>query len=426
MIAAYVLDINGSPLMPMSNFKRVRKFLRNGKAKVVKREPFTIKLLYEPETKVVQEVNLGIDTGSSRVGVAAVGNGKTLYAAEVTIRNDISKKMDRRAKARRARRVRKLRYRKPRFNNRRNSIISGRFSPTMVSKINSHIREIELVRSILPIKNLVLETGTFDPHKLKNPSIRGWGYQKGPNYGFGNSKAACLSRDNYTCQHCKAKKGTLHAHHIVYRSQGGSDDLDNLITLCEGCHKDLHAGKLKKFESKIQGKRKGNLKHATQMNSIRKQLLKLYPKAIETIETFGYVTKENRQNLGLEKSHINDAIVIASAGELVKLPKEVFIKKHVTKGDYQLTKGVRGEMKIPTGKIHGFRKFDKVEYLGKKYFIKGRRTVGTCVLMDIYGNSITFQDAPRGFKTPKMSNLIRLKARSTTLCIREGLIQNTA
>lgn len=182
----YVLDINSEPLMPTERHGKVRRMLREGKAKVVRREPFTIKLLYEPETKVVQEVNLGVDTGSSKVGVAAVGNGKTLYAAEVTIRNDISKKMDRRAKARRSRRTKKLRYRKPRFNNRRNSTISGRFSPTMVSKVNSHIREIEFIKSILPVSTLVLETGTFDPHLLKmqeenKPFNRSWGYQKGPN-----------------------------------------------------------------------------------------------------------------------------------------------------------------------------------------------------------------------------------------------------
>lgn len=417
----YVLDINGKPLMPTERHGKVRRLLRDGKAKVVRREPFTIKLLYEPETRVVQDINLGVDTGSSEVGVAAVGHGKTLYATGVTIRNDITKKMDRRRGARRARRVRKLRYRKPRFDNRRNSIKSGRFSPTMISKINSHIREIEFVKSILPIKNLILETGTFDPHKLKNPNIRGWGYQKGPNYGFGNSKAACLNRDSYTCQHCKTKKGALHAHHIVYRSQGGSDDLENLITLCEQCHKDLHDGKLKEFESKLKGKRKGSLKHATQMNSIRKQLLKYYP---EAIETFGYIAKENRQTLGWEKSHINDAIVIASAGERVKLPKEVFIKKHVSKGDYQLTKGVRGEKKIPTGKIHGFRKFDKVKYFGKDYFIKGRMSSGFAILMNIEGEKVDFSHLPKGYKTPKLKNLTKTSSRSSELCMLVRITEN--
>lgn len=111
---------------------------------------------------------LGVDTGSSKIGCAVVTSKKeVLYISEVKIRNDITIKMDRRRAYRRARRTRKLRYRKARFDNRGNSIKKDRFSPTMVSKINSHIRGIEFIKSILPISTLVLETGTFDPHLLK-------------------------------------------------------------------------------------------------------------------------------------------------------------------------------------------------------------------------------------------------------------------
>lgn len=424
----YVIDINNSPLMPTKRFGKVRRMLREGKAKVVRKEPFTIKLLYEPKTNVVQEVTLGVDTGSDKVGTATIANDEVVYASEVQIRNDISKKMDRRRASRRNRRSRKTRYRKPRFLNRKNSIKKDRFSPTMISKINSHIREIEFIKSILPVSTLVLETGTFDPHLLKvqeegKPFNRSWGYQKGANYGFGNAKAACLNRDNYTCQCCKTKKGTLNTHHIVYRRNGGADTLDNLITLCEECHKKLHKGELKEFEARLKGERKGMLKHATQMNSIRKQLFRHYP---EAIETFGYVTKENRQLLGLPKSHVLDACVIASQGEMFDWNLWYFKKRHVSKGDYQLTKGIRGEIKIPTGKIYGFRKFDKVEYLGKEYFIKGRMSSGFATLMDISGTKADFSHMPRGQKTPQMIKFRRIEARRTTLCIRQRTMLSIA
>lgn len=412
----YVLDIHGHPLMPIKRFGKVRRMLRDGQAKVVRREPFTIKLLYEPKTNVVQDVVLGVDTGSDKVGTAAISNDTIVYASEVQIRNDISKKMGSRRASRRNRRNRKTRYRKSRFLNRGNSIKKERFSPTMTSKINSHIREIKFIKSILPVSTLVLETGNFDPHLLKMEGQsfnRRWGYQKGPNYGFGNAKAACLNRDNYTCQYCKTKKGTLHAHHIIYRINGGADTLDNLITLCEECHNKLHKGELQTFESKLKGKKKGQLKHSTQMNSIRKQLLRHYP---EAIETFGFITKENRQLLGLPKLHAIDACVIASQGGMFDWNLWCFKKRHVAKGDYQLTKGNRGEQKIPTGKIHGFRKFDKVEYLGKKYFIKGRMSSGFATLMDISGTKADFSHMPRGQKTPQTIKFKRIKARSTTLC----------
>ena len=97
----YVLDIHGHPLMPTKRFGKVRRTLRDGQAKVVCKEPFTIKLLYEPKTNVVQDVILGVDTGSDKVGTAAIANNTVVYASEVQIRNDISKKMDARRAYRR-------------------------------------------------------------------------------------------------------------------------------------------------------------------------------------------------------------------------------------------------------------------------------------------------------------------------------------
>lgn len=331
--------------------------------------------------------------------------------------------MDARRANRRNRRSRKTRYRKPRFSNRSNSIKKDRFSPMMVSKINSHIREIEFIKSILPISTLVLETGTLDPHLLRmegQPFNRHWGYQKGPNYGFANVKAACLNRDNYTCQCCKTKKGTLHAHHIIYRRNGGADTLDNLITLCEECHKKLHRGELESFEAKLKGKKKGQLKHATQMNSIRIQLLKHYP---EAIETFGFITKENRQLLGLPKAHFIDACVIASQGQMFNWDLWYFKKRHIPKQERILCKGIRGEKRIPTGKILGFKRYDKVQYLGVDCFIKGRRSSGAFVLSDISNNTIDFR--PLGGKAnPSYKLITRLNARTSTLCTKVKITQN--
>jgi hypothetical protein len=43
----YVLNINGEPLMPTERHGKVKHLLKTGKAVVVKRSPFTIKLTYE-------------------------------------------------------------------------------------------------------------------------------------------------------------------------------------------------------------------------------------------------------------------------------------------------------------------------------------------------------------------------------------------
>jgi hypothetical protein len=220
-----------------------------------------------------------------------------------------------------------------------------------------------------------------------------------------------LNRDNYTCQYCKGKHkdSKLEVHHIVYRSQGGSDEASNLITLCHTCHKALHNGKIK---LNLSGKTKGSLKYATQMNSIRKQLFRAYPSAIET---FGYITKANRLKLGVDKEHYYDACTIATQGNSFKVKSNLYIKRCVSEGDFQKTKGIRSERHIETRKICGFRKFDKVRYLGKEYFIKGRRSAGSAVLMNILGEGIDFSSMSRGYKTPKLCNCKRITARTSQI-----------
>ena len=416
-VMVYVTSKDGQPLMLTNRHGKVRHLLKTGQAKVINRCPFTIKLLYN-STTYTQNLTLGIDTGSGTIGAAVSDdNGNILYMSKIVVRNDITDKMTQRSKYRRNRRNRKTRYRKVRSLNRKNSIKSGRFSPTMMSKFHSHIKEIEFIKSILPVTTLVLETSQFDTHlmknpKLANPKIKHWGYQKGINYGFENTKAMVLNRDDYTCQCCKGKHkdSKLEVHHIVFRSNGGSDEESNLVTLCHTCHTNLHKGVI---TLKLRGKKKGTLKYATQMNSIRCQLLKYYP---EAIETFGYVTKANRLSVGIEKDHHLDACVIATGTKPVVIKTNLlYLKKSISKGDYQQTKGVRSEQPISTGKICGFRKFDKVRYFGKEYFIKGRMSTGYAILMDIDGKKADFSARPRGYKTPQLSNCKRLAARTSQM-----------
>ena len=130
----------------------------------------------------------------------------------------------------------------------------------MTSKIEAHLREIRFVQSLLPITSIVLEAGAFDPHALKNPEVlhNKWLYQQGSTYGFANTKASVVARDNSPCQHCKgkSKEKRLEVHHIVFRSQNGSEEEANLLTLCKTCHDALHAGTI---TLKRTGKKKGML-----------------------------------------------------------------------------------------------------------------------------------------------------------------------
>ena len=164
---------------------------------------------------------------------------------------------------------------------------------------------------------------------------------------------------------------------------------------------------------KKNGKRKGQLKHTTQMNSIQTQLLKLFPDAKET---FGFITKEHRQLMSLPKEHYTDAVVIASQGQDVDFKTQiVLLKKCVSSGDYQQTKGIRSEQRIPTGKIQGFRKFDKVRYSGNDYFIKGRMSTGYAILMDIEGVKLTLKPIP------KFNRMERISARKSWIIHRKTI-----
>lgn len=421
----YVLKQNGQPFMPTERFGKVRRLLKEKKAKVVRREPFTIKLLYEPDTDVVQACYCGVDTGSKHIGVAVVGNDRVLYQSQIELRTDIKKKMDKRRGFRRLRRSRKTRYRKARFLNRRNSIKKDRLPPSVKHKVQAHIDEIEFCKKLLPVsdENLIFEVSQFDIVLMKNPSltseeVKKWGYQQGFDYGYSSRREAIRHRDNYTCQCCGKKNCRLEVHHIKFRRDGGTDDEDNLITLCKECHDGVHAGTI---ELNKKPKKSKNLKYATHMSIIRSQLLKKYPDAIET---FGFVTAENRNHLKLKKDHYIDACVIASGGLEFEHSNIILYKRRVSKGDYQLCKGIRGEQIIPTGKICGFRKFDKVVYLRKEYFIKGRMSSGFAVLMGIDGNKVDFSYMSKGLKTPKLLNCKRVSSRISCLCITQKIVLN--
>lgn len=388
-MVVYVLNQNGQPLMPTVRFGKVRRLLRDRKAKVIRRCPFTIKLLYEPSTDMVQECYCGVDTGSKYIGTAVIGNDKVLYQSQTELRDDIKKKLN-------------------------------RLPPSIRHKVQAHIDEIEFCKKILPVSYLILEVSQFDTALMKNPTlvdekVKKWGYQEGFNYGYSCRREAVLHRDGYTCQCCGKKNCRLEVHHIIFRSNDGTDDENNLITLCEGCHKKVHDSVIT-LDKKP---KKMNLKYATHMSIIRSQLLKIYPQAIET---FGFVTSENRNHLGLEKAHYIDACVIAGDGLPFELSDMIYYKRRVSKGNYRLTKGIWGGQRLPTGKFYGLRKLDKVEYLGEEYFIYSRNSFGYVTLTDIFGNKIKFNYMPNGYKTQKMSNCKRISARRSSLCKKEGEI----
>lgn len=393
--------------MPTTRSK-TRKLLKSGKAKIYKREPFTIQLLCQTgESK--QEISLGIDAGSKFVGISATTKQEELFSAEYKLRNDIVDLLSTRRQNRRTRRNR-LRYRKARFQNRKKP--KGWLAPSIQHKIDSHINIVDMVHTILPISKIIVETASFDIQKIQNPEISGKKYQEGNQLEFWNVRAYVLFRDNHACQHCKGKSKDkiLNIHHIESRKTGG-DSPNNLITLCETCHNDYHKGKI---ELKI--KRGQSFKDTTFMGVMRWSFYEQLKSKYKNISmTYGYITKNARIENGLEKLHRVDARCI-SGNPLAKpsiywyfIEKKRCQNRQIHKAN--ILKGGKKKLNQAEYLVKGYRLFDKVKYDNKEYFIFGRRNSGFFDIRDLDGNKVN-----KGSISCKKIKLI--ETRKTILCER--------
>lgn len=384
----YVLDINGHPLMPTERHGKVKHLLKNGKAKVVKRCPFTIQLLYKSLT-YTQSIILGVDAGSKHIGLSATTNDKEFYASDVELRTDIVKLISKRRELRRSRRNRKTRYRQARFDNRKRK--DGWLVPSISQKIKCHIKVVENVHKILPITNIVVETASFDIQKIKNPNIKDTEYQQGEQLDFWNVREYVLFRDEHICQCCKGKTKDkiLNVHHIESRKTGGNAP-NNLITLCETCHKGYHNGTVR-LPKTI--KRGIIFRDAAFMGIMRWAFYnKLREKYKNVSMTYGYITKNTRIENKLPKKHYVDARCI-SGHPLAKPSEMIYYQKKIRCHNRQLfkintLKGGTRKRNQSERVIKGYILFDKVKYQGKEYFVFGRRISGFFDIRELNGNKV--------------------------------------
>ena len=225
-------------------------------------------------------------------------------------------------------------------------------------------------------------------YKLKNPKVSGVEYQHGEGEGFYNVKSAVLSRDNYTCQICGKTHTRLEVHHIILRSEGGSNRMDNLAVLCKDCHAKVHTGELD-FTKKVK-----SFKHSAHMNIMRKRLVQSLKNEFSNVfETFGYLTKYVREKLGLVKSHCNDAFIISHNLDAEQSDIEYLYKK-VRRHNRQIhkskpSKGGKRKRNQSPYIVNGFRRYDKVIYNNKECFITGKRSSGYFQLKTFDGTVIS-------------------------------------
>jgi len=367
-VKVFVLNLRGKPLMPCS-CRQAKCLLKEKKAKVVKRSPFTLQLLVATgETK--QDIVLGMDSGYSNVGISCVTKKQELLRLICVLENGMSKRLEEKAMYRRGRRN-KLWYRKPRFMNRVSTKKKGWLPPSTLRRFETHIRLIESIKKLLPITTVRIEVGNFDIQKINNPEISGKDYQQGSMYEYQNKRNYLMSRENGKCQFCgKDFKGqSSHIHHITPRSKGGTDKTNNLAILHKKCHEELHAKHLEKTLKKNK-----QFKDATFMNIIQHK----FQEVLDCEITFGYETFIKRKELGILKSHSNDAFVIANDTNNKRVKEIQVIQKKKNNRCLQLNrKGFKPSIRKEKSKISPHDLF----WIGKKqYTCKGMHSYGRYVL----------------------------------------------
>lgn len=343
MPTIYVLNHDGTPLMPSHSYGRAKRMLHTGKARIAGIKPFTIRLTYQIDAPVTQPVILGMDPGRTHIGNCAVeSGGKVLYASLVETRNKeipklmrerkehrrMSRRGERKRLQRRAIRADKtgmartteywrmltgqkkpicckvIRNQEVRFQNRKRP--TGWLTPTAEQLVRTHLNVVHKIRKILPVSAVVIEINRFDFARMENPDIENWEYQRGRLAGYADVREAVSEQQKGKCLLCGRKK-IDHYHHIVPKSQGGSESIDNYAGLCMACHEKVHQDG--NARGKLQTRKKGIQKqyHALSvLNQIMPALLREFVKLAPTFVTTGYETHRIRESVRLQEKQKDD------------------------------------------------------------------------------------------------------------------------
>lgn len=320
MSQVFVLDTNQQALTPVHP-GRARLLLKQGKAAVYRRYPFTIILKQAIERPTLQPLRVKIDPGSKTTGIAVVNDatGQVVWAAELSHRGaQIKRAMERRRMVRRSRRQRKTRYRKPRFLNRRKK--QGTLPPSLESRICNVLTWVKRLINLCPIIGMSQELVRFDTQAMENPNIEGAQYQQGTLAGYEVREYVLLKWD-HQCAYCDARDAPLELDHVSPRSKHGSNRVSNLVAACHECNQRKNTQDIRDFLkhdptrlARVLTHLKAPLRDAAAVNTTRWALterLKQFDLPVE--HGSGGRTKYNRVSRGLEKTHWLDAACVGAS-----------------------------------------------------------------------------------------------------------------
>jgi 5-methylcytosine-specific restriction endonuclease McrA len=317
MSKTLVLNTQKRPLDPIHP-AQARQLLRNKKAAVFRRFPFTLILKESRPDSPVSPLRLKIDPGAKFTGIALVNDitGELVFAAELKHRGfAIRDALISRRQLRRGRRSRKTRYRQGCFLNRTRPI--GWLAPSLQSRVENIKTWVDKLRKFAPIEAISQELVRFDMQLISNPDIQGKEYQQGALCGY-ETREFLLEKWSRQCAYCGVKDIPFQVEHIHPRAKGGSNSITNLTLSCEKCNAKKGTKDIKEFLKKdpsrlekILKQAKRPLADAAAVNTTRFALLNVLKSTGLPIETgSGGLTKFNRSQQNLEKAHCLDAACV--------------------------------------------------------------------------------------------------------------------
>ena len=364
MQRVFVLDKNKKALTPCHP-ARARQLLKSGRAKVIRKVPFTIILQDRLwEDSAVPSMRIKIDPGSRTTGIALVqSGGKVLWAGEVTHRGQqIKDALESRRMIRRNRRSR-LRYRQPRFDNRRRP--EGWLPPSLNSRVHNVMTWTLRLCKFSPAQAISMELVRFDMQKMVNPEISGVEYQQGELMGY-EVREYLLEKWGRKCAYCGAKDVPLEIEHINPKSRGGSNQVSNLTLACTPCNQTKGAQTAAEFGFPlIQAKAKQPLKDAAAVNATRWKLWRELTALGLPVEIgTGGRTKFNRRKQNLPKTHWLDAACVGRTGQNVYVPQAMTALEIKATGHGRRQMCLMDKYGFPrtspkqSSKVHGFQTGD--------------------------------------------------------------------
>jgi 5-methylcytosine-specific restriction endonuclease McrA len=331
----FVLNKNKKPLNPCHP-AAARKLLKQGKAVVHKRNPFTIRLKEKVENPDNKEFTLKVDPGSKTTGLAILQEDVVLFLFELYYKTIIKKKMTDR-KGHRVFRRGKKRYRKCRPNNRKRE--EGWLAPSLQARVDCLESFVKRLMRLINITKIMYENVKFDTQLMDNPNIRKWEYSQGTLEGY-NIREYLLEIYNRTCQYCRITNVPMEVEHIIPKSRGGSNRIDNLTIACRSCNQEKDNLTAEEFGfSHIQKGVKPSLKDTAFMNSTRNKMKRVLEKTGLILEyATGAQTKKNRLERNLPKEHYYDAVCVGEMPEKLMFKTDKVLEvKASGRGSYQRT-----------------------------------------------------------------------------------------